>query len=52
MQIRQVCRGAVGAMTGYILRALWDKYTDPHSICHKIKVYLILYSFVQMNTLN
>jgi hypothetical protein len=39
LQIQHVCRGAVKEMTRYILESAWQHFTDPHMICHQMKVH-------------
>ena len=31
-----VCRGAIKAMTPFIIRSTWRHYTDPHMLCSEI----------------
>lgn len=38
LQNANVCKGAVHEMMESIVNSVWRHYTDPHSICHKLRV--------------
>ena len=38
LQNHNVCKGAVSEMMESIVNSLWLHYTDPHSICHKLRM--------------
>ena len=38
LQNANVCRGAVREMTDSIVNSVWRHYTDPHAICHKLRL--------------
>lgn len=37
LQNPNVCKGAVTEMMDSIVNSVWRHYTDPHSICHKLR---------------
>lgn len=38
MQNPSVCKGAVSEMTDSIINSVWRHYTDPHAVCHKVRL--------------
>lgn len=33
-----VCKGAIKAMTPFIVKSLWKHYTDPHMVCSELRL--------------
>jgi hypothetical protein len=38
LQSHHVCKGAVHEMMDSIVNSLWRRYTDPHAVCHNLRM--------------
>lgn len=38
LQNQNVCKGAVSEMSDSIINSVWRHYTDPHAVCHKVRL--------------
>lgn len=50
LQNHNVCKGAVSEMVDSIFNSLWRHFTDPHSVCHKMKICPKEYVFRDLKT--
>lgn len=38
LQNHNVCKGAIDEMMDSIVNSLWRHYTDPHAVCHNLRL--------------